>query len=206
VNPAAQTARMRVVVLASGSGTLAQALMDAAKDPQYPAQVVAVISDRADAAVLARAEAARIPWSIVELGDHRDDWNQRLVQVCTEHSPDWIVSAGFMRLLGESFLAAFPHRILNTHPALLPAFPGAHGVRDALKHGVKVTGTTVHLVDSGLDSGPILAQQAIEVLGDDDVESLHERIKVVERELLVRTVARLARGTIAIEGRRVRLS
>jgi phosphoribosylglycinamide formyltransferase 1 len=197
---------MRVVVLASGSGTLAQALMDAAKDPRYPAQVVAVVSDRADAAVLARAEAARIPWSIVALGDDRDEWNLRLVQACSEYSPDWIVSAGFMRLLGESFLAAFPHRILNTHPALLPAFPGAHGVRDALEHGVKVTGTTVHLVDSGLDSGPILAQQAIEVLDSDDVESLHERIKVVERELLVRTVADLAQGTIVIEGRRVRLS
>jgi phosphoribosylglycinamide formyltransferase 1 len=206
VSPAPQTARVRVVVLASGSGTLAQALVDAAKDPEYPAQVVAVISDRADAAVLARAEAARLPWSIVALGEDRDEWNSRLVQACSEHSPDWIVSAGFMRLLGESFLAAFPHRILNTHPALLPAFPGAHGVRDALEHGVKVTGTTVHLVDSGLDSGPILAQQAVEVLDEDDVESLHERIKVVERELLVRTVAALARGQIVIEGRRVRLS
>jgi phosphoribosylglycinamide formyltransferase 1 len=194
--------RARVLILASGGGTLAQALVDAAREPDYPAQVVAVVSDRADAPVLARAEAAAIPFTIVPFAaDDRDAWDIALRDACATFTPDWIVSAGFMRLLGRLFLDAFPDRVINTHPALLPAFPGAHAVRDALRHGVKVTGTTVHLVDAGLDSGPILAQRAVDVMDDDDEERLHERIKVTERELLVHTVASLVRGGLPASAR-----
>ncbi|WP_236594530.1 phosphoribosylglycinamide formyltransferase [Saccharothrix sp. 6-C] len=195
----------RVVVLVSGSGTLLQALLDAAADPGYPVEVVAVGADRAGIEGLSRAERAGVPAFTVKLRDHadRDAWDTALADAVESHEPDLVVSAGFMKILGPAFLARFGGRMVNTHPALLPAFPGAHGVRDAVDYGVKVSGATVHLVDGGVDTGPILAQEAVVVADDDDVESLHERIKVVERRLLVDVVARLAREGCTVNGRKV---
>lgn len=191
----------RVVVLASGEGTLAQALLDAGE-----VDVVAVGTDRA-APVSARAEAAGVPSFCVRPGDHADraGWDRALTEAVTAHEPDLVVCAGFMRLLGPVFLAELGGRVLNSHPALLPSFPGAHAVADALAHGVRVTGTTVHLVDTGVDTGPILAQAAVEVADDDDEQTLHERIKTVERRLLVTTVAAAARRGITLDGRKARI-
>jgi formyltetrahydrofolate-dependent phosphoribosylglycinamide formyltransferase len=203
-SPVSTAGRTRIVVLASGSGTLAQALLDACADPQYPAQVVGVVSDRPEAAVLQRAEAAGVPAVVVPLEQSRLQWDLLLAEECARLNPDWIVSAGFMRILGPSFLVRFPGQVINTHPALLPSFPGAHAVRDALAHGVKITGTTVHVVDTGVDTGPIIAQRAVEVLDGDDEERLHERIKVIERALLIDTVSLLSRSGITISGRTVR--
>ncbi|MEU5691230.1 phosphoribosylglycinamide formyltransferase [Actinosynnema sp. NPDC020468] len=195
----------RVVVLVSGSGTLLQALLDAAADPGYPAEVVAVGADREGIEGLARADRAGVPGFAVKLRDHADRaaWDTALTDAVDAHRPDLVVSAGFMKITGPVFLARFGGRMLNTHPALLPAFPGAHPVRDTVDYGAKVSGATVHLVDGGVDSGPILAQEAVVVGDDDDVDSLHERIKVVERRLLVDVVARLAREGCTVNGRKV---
>lgn len=186
----------RIVILASGSGTLLQALLDAVAAGLLDVDVAAVGSDVAHAQALERAENAGVATFVVPPADFsdRDAWNEALLMALEAERPEWIVCAGFMRILGPLVVDAFPGRIVNTHPALLPAFPGAHGVRDALRYGVKVTGCTVHLVDHGVDTGPILAQQAVEVRDDDDEASLHERIKVVERMLLVRTLASLTGG------------
>ncbi len=183
----------RLVVLASGSGTLLQAVLDAAGAGALPAQVVAVGSDSGAAAALDRARAAGAETFVVAPADHPDRpaWNTALMSTVGSYAPDWVVCAGFMRILGEEFVDAFAGRIVNTHPALLPSFPGAHGVRDALAYGVTVTGCTVHLVDHGVDTGPILAQRAVDVLPGDDEASLHERIKQVERTMLVETLAQL---------------
>jgi phosphoribosylglycinamide formyltransferase 1 len=183
----------RLVVLASGSGTLLQGVIDAAAAGRLDAEVVAVGSDVPGAMALARAEQAGIPVFVERPSDHpdRSTWDAALLARLNGFAPDWVVSAGFMRILGPSVVDAFPGRIVNTHPALLPAFAGAHGVRDALRYGVKVTGCTVHVVDHGVDTGPILAQRAVEVLPGDDEASLHERIKEVERTLLVETLAQL---------------
>jgi phosphoribosylglycinamide formyltransferase-1 len=183
----------RIVALASGSGTLLQAVIDAAVEGSLDVEIVAVGSDVPGAPALARGEDAGIPVFVQEPMAYasRDDWNLALTERVAGFAPDWVVSAGFMRILGPVFVDAFPGRIVNTHPALLPAFAGAHGVRDALRYGVKVTGCTVHVVDHGVDTGPILAQRAVDVRPDDDEASLHERIKEVERILLVETLARL---------------
>jgi len=198
----------RLVVLISGSGTNLQALLDAAASPQYPATVVAVGSDRTEIAGLARAEDADIPTFVVDPSVYSDraQWDAELAVAIAAHNPDWVVSAGFMRILGPEVLAQFPNRIVNTHPALLPSFPGAHAVADALAYGVTVTGCTVHLVDAGVDTGPVLAQQAVSVKVDDTEESLHERIKSVERELLVEVVQRLCRHDVEVVGREVVIS
>ncbi len=192
-------------MLVSGSGTLLQALLDAAQDPDYPVEVVAVGADRDGIEGLARAERAGVPAFSVKLRDHADRaaWDVALTKAVAEHEPDLVVSAGFMKIIGDGFLARFGGRMLNTHPALLPAFPGAHPVRDAVDYGVHVTGATVHLVDAGVDTGPILAQEAVAVEPGDDADSLHERIKVVERRLLVDVVARLAREGRTVTGRKV---
>jgi phosphoribosylglycinamide formyltransferase-1 len=197
----------RVVVLLSGSGTLLQALLDAAKDATAGFDVVAVVSDRADAFGLERARGAGIPTAVVALRDFPDraTWDVAVARALATFRPDLVVCAGFMRILGEPTLSRYEGRILNTHPALLPAFPGAHGVRDALAHGVKVTGCSVILVDAGTDTGPIIAQRAVDVLDDDDESSLHERIKVVERELLADVVGRMCRGGWTVTDRKVRL-
>jgi len=192
----------RVVVLVSGSGTLLQALLDA---PDLPAQVVAVGADRGDIEGLARAERAGIPAFTVRVRDHADRaaWDAALAKAVAEHRPDLVVSAGFMKILGPGFLAGAGAPMINTHPALLPSFPGTHGVADALAYGVKVTGATVHLVDEGMDTGPVLAQAAVPVEPGDTVASLHERIKIEERRLLVGTVAALARQGATVTGREV---
>jgi phosphoribosylglycinamide formyltransferase-1 len=181
----------RLVVLVSGSGTNLAALLDAAADPAYGATVVAVGADRHGIEGLARAQRANIPTFVIQVSDlpTRDDWDAALADAVAPYEPTLVVSAGFMKILGKRFLDRFPET-LNTHPALLPAFPGAHAVRDALAYGVKVTGATVHIVDAGVDTGPVVAQVAVEVLDGDDEETLHERIKVAERELLVDVVRR----------------
>jgi len=194
----------RLVVLASGSGTLLQTLLDAAASPDYPADVVAVGSDRSKAMALQRARDAGVPDFVVRLADHADraEWDAALTDAVTAYRPDLVVSAGFMKLLGPRFLARFSARVINSHPALLPSFPGMHAVRDALAAGVKVTGTTVHFVDAGMDTGPIIARRSVEVLPTDDEESLHERIKVIERRLLVDVVSTLIRrGCTIVDGR-----
>ncbi|MGW0245565.1 phosphoribosylglycinamide formyltransferase [Nocardia goodfellowii] len=199
--PAASPAT--VVVLASGTGSLLRALLTAADAADFPAKIVAVGVDRQCAAT-EHAEAAGVPHFRVALKEFADRaaWDVALTAAVSEYRPDLIVSAGFMKILGPAFLAAFGGRIINTHPALLPAFPGAHGVRAALDYGVKVTGSTVHLVDSGVDTGPILAQEAVAVLPTDDEASLHERIKVVERRLLAEVVAAVATRGIVSDGRK----
>lgn len=183
----------RIVVLASGSGTLLQSVMDAAAAGRLDADVVAVGTDVPGVMAVTRAEQAGIPVFVERPSDHPDrrSWDDALLGRLSALEPDWVVSAGFMRILGPAVVDAFPGRIINTHPALLPAFAGAHGVRDALRYGVKVTGCTVHVVDHGVDTGPILAQRAVDVLPGDDEGSLHERIKEVERTLLVDTLAQL---------------
>lgn len=198
----------RLVVLVSGAGTNLQALIDAASDPEYGATIVAVGADRDGIAALDRAKAANIPTFTLKVKDFpsRDDWDEGLTSACASYEPDLIVCAGFMKLVGKSFLAGFTGRCLNTHPALLPSFPGMHGVRDALAYGVKITGCTVFLVDEGVDAGPVLAQAVVPVRDDDDEAALHERIKVAERALLVDTVGRMAReGWIIRDDRKVRI-
>lgn len=178
---------LRLVVLVSGSGTLLQALLDAQAAGALAGQVVAVGSDRAGAHGLVRATDAGIATFVHPLrpGDDRASWDRGLADLVAGFAPDLVISAGFMKLVGPAFLERFAGRMVNTHPALLPSFPGMHGVADALSHGVKVTGATLFAVDEGVDSGRIIAQEAVTVLADDSVESLHERIKVVERRLLV---------------------
>ncbi len=193
----------RLVVLASGEGTTLQALLAAAADPAYGARVVAVGGDRPAARALQRASRAEVPTFAVPLLGDRAAWNEALADAVAEHAPDLVVCAGFMRLLGASFLARF--RVTNTHPALLPAFPGAHAVRDALAYGVKITGVTVHLVDEGVDTGPIVAQAAVPVLPGDDESTLRARIQDVEQPLYVEAVGRLARRGWTVEGRTVHL-
>ncbi len=195
----------RVVVLVSGSGTLLQALLDASARPDYPAEVVAVGADRAGVAGLARAERAGLPTFVEAVAEYPDRpaWNDALTDAVAQHRPDLVVSAGFMKIVGPKFLAGVACPMLNTHPALLPAFPGTRAVTEALAYGVKVTGATVHLVDAGVDTGPVVAQQAVPVRPGDTVDGLHERIKVVERELLVDTVAALAAQGCTVDGRQV---
>jgi phosphoribosylglycinamide formyltransferase-1 len=192
-------------VLVSGSGTLLQALLDEARDETYPVQVVAVGADRDGIEGLARAERAGVPTFVERVRDHtdRDEWDQALTDKVAKYEPDLVVSAGFMKILGPAFLARYAGRVVNTHPALLPAFPGAHAVEEAVAYGVKVTGSTVHLVDSGVDTGPILAQEPVPVDPGDTVGDLHERIKTVERRLLVDVLARLVREGCTVDGRKV---
>jgi phosphoribosylglycinamide formyltransferase-1 len=198
----------RLVVLVSGAGTNLQALIEAAGDPAYGATIVAVGADRDGIPALDRARDANIPVFSLRVRDFpaREAWDRELALACAAYQPDLIVCAGFMKLVGKSFLAQFSGRCLNTHPALLPSFPGMHGVRDALDYGVKITGCTVFLVDAGVDAGPVLAQAAVPVRDDDDEATLHERIKVAERALLVDTVGRMAReGWTVRDGRKVRI-
>ncbi|MFF9977475.1 phosphoribosylglycinamide formyltransferase [Streptomyces erythrochromogenes] len=197
----------RLVVLVSGGGTNLQALLDAsARDPkEFGATVVAVGADRPGVAGLERAERTGVPTFVCQVRDHasREAWDAALADHVAAYEPDLVVSAGFMKILGKEFLTRFGGRVVNTHPALLPSFPGAHGVRDALAYGVKVTGCTVHFVDEGVDTGPVIAQGVVDVRDEDDEALLHERIKEVERTLLVDVVGRLARHGHRLVGRRV---
>jgi phosphoribosylglycinamide formyltransferase-1 len=202
----APTSPARLVVLVSGSGTLLQALLDACADPAYGARVVAVGADRDAIVGLDRARARQVPTFVHRYvkGSDRAAWDVELADLIAAYEPDLVISAGFMKLLGAAVLDRFGGRIINTHPALLPSFPGMYGPRDALAYGVRVTGATVFLVDSGVDTGAILDQAAVPVVEDDTVETLHERIKVEERRLLVQTTHRMATQTWHLEGRRVR--
>jgi phosphoribosylglycinamide formyltransferase-1 len=196
-----------LLVLVSGTGSILQALLDACAADEYGARIVAVGADRDDTGGVARAQAAGVPTFVRRVADFPDrlSWDQALASDCAEHKPDLIIAAGFLKLVGAGFLAEFGGRMINTHPALLPSFPGMHSVRDALAHGVKVTGCSVILVDAGVDSGPILAQQAVPVLADDDEATLHERIKVAERSLVVDTIGRMVRNGWSVQGRTVRI-
>jgi phosphoribosylglycinamide formyltransferase-1 len=196
----------RLVVLVSGSGTNLQALLDASADPAYGARVVAVGADRDDIEGLARAERAGIPTFVKKVGQFtsREHWDRAMADTVAGFEPDLVVSAGFMKLAGESFLEKFGGLYVNTHPALLPSFPGMNGAADALDYGVKVTGATLFVVDAGVDTGPILAQTVVPVEDDDTVESLHERIKIAERSMLVDVVGRMAREGFTITDRKVR--
>jgi phosphoribosylglycinamide formyltransferase-1 len=196
-----------LVVLVSGAGTNLQALLDACASEAYGARVVAVGADRGGIAALARADTAGIATFTLRVPDFpsRPDWDRALTQACAGFEPDLIVLAGFMKLVGADFLDRFAGRVINTHPALLPSFPGMRGAGDALDYGVKVSGCTVFLVDAGTDSGPIIAQASVPVHDDDDEASLHERIKVAERALLVETVGRMVRDGWSVQGRKVRV-
>ena len=192
----------RVVVLASGTGSLFKALLDV-RDPAV--HIVALISDRPGCGAVDIATASGVAAEVVDVHDveSRSAWDAALAARIDDYSPDLIVSAGFMRVLGPHTLIAGAGRIINTHPALLPSFPGAHAVRDAIAYGAKVSGSTVHVIDIGIDTGPIIAQEAVVVMPDDDEASLHERIKVVERRLIVDVVGRIARGRLDVDGRKV---
>jgi phosphoribosylglycinamide formyltransferase 1 len=195
----------RLVVLASGGGSTLQALLDASADASFGARVAAVGADRPGIEALARAERAGVATFTCRTSQYpdRDDWDAALTDAVAAYEPDLVISAGFMKLVGKRFLSRFGGRFVNTHPALLPSFPGMHGARDALEHGVKITGCTLFVVDDGVDTGPIIAQRAVPVLADDDEATLHERIKVAEREMLVDNVGRMARDGWTIEGRKV---
>jgi len=191
----------------SGAGTNLQALLDACADPEYGAQVVAVGADRKNIEGLARAERAGVPTFVLQVPDYPDRaaWDGALADAVAEYEPDLVVLAGFMKLVGSVFLERLGARTVNTHPALSPAFPGMHGPRDALAYGVKVTGCTLFIVDDGVDTGPIVAQRTVEVLDADDEASLHERIKIVEREMLVNAVGRMVRDGWSVAERKVTL-
>jgi formyltetrahydrofolate-dependent phosphoribosylglycinamide formyltransferase len=195
----------RLVVLVSGSGTNLKALLDACADPAYGARVVAVGADRPATPALDRAADSGIPTFVAALDEHPDRtaWDRALTEACRRHRPDLVVSAGFRRLVGPHFLGEFGGRYVNTHNALLPAFPGLHGPADALAYGVKLAGATLHFVDAGVDTGPIIAQVAVPVLDDDDVDALTERIKTAERGQLVDALGRMLRHGWTITGRKV---
>jgi phosphoribosylglycinamide formyltransferase 1 len=194
-----------VVVLVSGGGTNLQALLDAAADPAYGVRVAAVGADREGIEGLTRARRAGIPTFVCAVADHatREDWDAALTEQVAAYDPCLVVLAGFMRLTGAAFLARFGGRTVNTHPALSPSFPGMHGPRDALAYGVKVTGATLFVVDAGVDTGPIVDQRAVPVADDDTVESLHERIKTAERQMLVDCVGRMVRDGFTVSQRKV---
>ena len=179
----------RIVLLASGNGTIAQAIIDAQHSGELKAEITCVISDQADAKVLERAEAAGIKTKIVAMVENRADWDQQIISTLDNLGPDLVVSAGFMRILSAECVSKF--KIVNSHPALLPLFPGAHAVRDALAASATKTGTTIHWVDAGVDTGEIIAQEEVEIKPSDTEESLHERIKIVERRLYVATLQKL---------------
>ena len=195
----------RLVVLVSGTGTNLQALLDACADPAYGARVVAVGADRSGTGAVERAREAGVPVFELVVSDFADrgSWDAELARRVASYSPDLVVSAGFLKLVGAAFLAEFGGRMVNTHNALLPAFPGVHGPRDALRHGVKVSGATLFVVDEGVDTGAIVAQVAVPVLDDDDEATLTERIKEAERAMLVEQVGRMVREGFTVTGRRV---
>lgn len=194
-------------MLASGAGSTLRAVLEAAGDAGYGARVVAVITDKDDAGALAIAHEAGLATAVVRLADFPDraTWDEALARAVGSFDPDLVLLAGFMRIVGAPSLERFGGRILNTHPALLPAYPGAHAVRDALAGGARITGCTVIIVDAGIDTGPIVAQAAVEVRDHDDEQTLHERIKTVERRLVADTVGRMAREGWTVSGRTVRI-
>ena len=197
-----------IVVLVSGAGTNLQGLIDAAADPAYGVRIAAVGADRDDVEGLARARRAGIPTFVCRLADFatRADWDAALTSHVAAYRPRLVVLAGFMKLTGEAFLRQFGGRAVNTHPALSPSFPGIHGPKDALDYGVKVTGCTLFVVDAGVDTGPIIAQRAVSVHDHDTVQTLHERIKTAERQMLVDYVGRMVRDGFSVTERKVTIS
>ena len=199
--------RTRLGVLASGSGTNLEAIARAIDDGDVPATVVLVLSDNPDAFALERARRRGIETRVINLRDYEDRpaYDRAIVDALEKAGVDLVVLAGYMKLVGPGFIDAFSGRIMNIHPALLPSFPGEQGVKDALEHGVKVSGVTVHFVDKGLDTGPIIVQEAVPVEEDDDVETLHNRIHLAEYRAYPLAIRLFAQGRLLIEGRRVRV-
>ena len=197
-----------IVVLVSGAGTNLQALIDASADPAYGVRIAAVGADREDTEGLSRARRAGIPTFVCRVADYstRAEWDVALTSQVAQYRPRLVVLAGFMKLTGEAFLGQFGGRTVNTHPALSPSFPGVHGPQEALEYGVKVTGCTLFVVDAGVDTGPVVAQRAVDVHDDDTVESLHERIKTAERQMLVDCVGRMVRNGFSVKERKVTIS
>ena len=196
------------MVLISGAGTNLQALIDATADPAYGVRIAAVGADRGDIEGLSRARRAQIPTFVCRVADFatRADWDAALATQVAAYRPQLVVLAGFMKLTGKEFLRKLGGRTVNTHPALSPSFPGMHGPKEALEHGVKVTGCTLFVVDSGVDTGPIVAQSAVVVHDDDTIETLHERIKTAERQMLVDYVGRMVRDGFTVTERKVTIS
>lgn len=194
---------MRIAVLVSGSGSNLQALVD--RGEALGAEIVLVLSDRQGVRGLERATAAGIPTAVVAWSDHpnREAFTREVCDVVEAARAEAIVLAGFMRILSADAVTRFPHRILNIHPSLLPAFPGGHAVEDALAYGAKVTGVTVHFVDEQVDHGPIIAQRSVAIVPDDDRDSLHARIQAVEHDLYPEVVTAFAEGRLAVDGRAV---
>jgi len=176
---------MQIVLLASGNGSLAQSIIDATKIGELNLEILELISDK-ECFAIERSKSAGIPTKCLPMLEDRSAWDSLLFEVVTKLNPDLVVSVGFMRILAAAFVSKFP--TINTHPALLPNFPGAHAVRDALNSGARITGSTVHWVDEGIDTGAVIRKQEVAVLSEDDEASLHERIKIVERELIVETL------------------
>lgn len=195
----------RLVVLVSGGGSNLEALFEACADPAYGASVVAVGADRYGTRAVERAAGRGVPVFVDVVKEYPDraEWDATLTRHVAEHKPDLVISAGFLKLVGPAFLGAFGDRYINTHNALLPAFPGMHGPRDALDYGVKIAGATLFFVDAGVDTGPIIAQVAVPVRDDDTEDTLTERIKQAERAQLVDYVGRLVRHGWTITGRKV---
>ncbi len=200
--------RLKIAVLASGSGSNLQAIIDEIKSGFLPVELALVLSDKPQAYALQRAEAAGVPTKVLLPADFasREDYDAELVRLLKASGADAVALAGYMRLVTPVFLQAFPHRVLNIHPALLPSFPGLHGQRQAFEYGVKVAGCTVHFVDEGMDSGPIILQAPVPVLEDDDADSLAARILEQEHIIYPLALRLLAEGKLHIEGRRVRIA
>ena len=197
---------MKIAVLVSGSGTNLQTLIEQLhQDEASGIQIAVVISDRRKAYALTRAKRAGIPTHVVSVQDYesRDDFDTEISRIVENYAVELIVLAGFMKLFQPPFVQKYRNRIINVHPTLLPAFPGAHPVADTLAYGVKIAGVTVHFVDEGVDSGPIIAQSAVPVLDTDDEESLHNRIQVEEHKLYPKVIKWYAQGKLKIEGRKV---
>lgn len=190
--------QIRLVVLASGSGTLFQSLID--EQENHQAKIVGLIAD-VQCQAIDRAKAAGIPVNIVAMQSDRNLWDHKLSDLIESLNPDLVVSAGFMRILGSAVLEKFEGKIINTHPALLPKFPGAHAVKDAMMAGATETGSTIHFIDAGVDTGEVITQEAIAILPTDTEDSLHERIKQVERKLLVQVVGDFVSGKISPRAR-----
>lgn len=199
--------RVPVGVLVSGSGTNLQALLDAAAEPDFPAQIAVVVSNRRDAFALERARRAEVPavWLPHREYARREDYDAALVETLRAHGVEWVALAGFMRLVTPVFLDAFPHRVLNVHPSLLPAFPGLDAQQQAFDHGVRITGATVHLVELGMDAGPIVAQGAVPVRPDDTARTLQQRILAVEHRIYPMALRWAVEGRLTVEGRQVRV-
>jgi phosphoribosylglycinamide formyltransferase-1 len=194
----------RIVVLVSGTGSNMSALIDACEAGIVPGEVVAVIADR-DCVALRAAEKRGIETCFLEPSDFssRAEWSEALARTVADRVPDLVVSAGFMRILAPAFVDSFPGKLINLHPSLLPAFPGAHAVRDALEFGARVTGTTVHFIDNEVDHGAIVSQRAVAIEPADTEGSLHERIKAVEHEVLPKACRAILEGRVRLEGGRV---